>query len=159
MSKATKQNIKQLLDLTGATHEQLGRIAGVGRSTVSHWVSGKSEPRMGPIQRIADHYGLAPENIIFTDGMRFVTRGADGRLHDDSEARMSSLREYVLEMSGDSLSGVYDRLATVRGTGSEIVLSDEEAELVSILRSMNASGRGMVLATARAYACSGMYAL
>jgi len=158
MSKATRTNIKKLLDLTGVTHKQLGKIAGVGRSTVSHWVSGKSEPRMGALQKIADYYGLSVENLTNPDGMRFVTRGPDGRLRDDKKARMASLRRYLTHLDDDEYVGeIYSKMVTVYRTDSVMTLSDDERELVTVFRSMNSEGRKMLLMMERALADSHNY--
>lgn len=155
MSEATRYNIKRLLDLTGATHAQIGKIGGVTRSTVSHWVSGKSEPRMGPIQRIADYYGLVPENLTNEDGMRFVRRGPDGRLYDDTAARVASLRQYVMEMDPDGVAEVYPRLSTVGKSGSASSLTDHERELLSAYRSIGLEAKVTLLNVARALRDSG----
>ncbi len=45
---------------------QLAKIAGVSKSTVGKWILGKSSPRMGAIQKIADHFGL-PKSYILTE--------------------------------------------------------------------------------------------
>lgn len=64
-----RQNIARLREIFGITQEQLAEIAGVSRGAVSQWERGSSEPRMGAIQKIADHFGLTKSNIIEDDGM------------------------------------------------------------------------------------------
>lgn len=64
-----RENIIELRRRYGITQEELAKIAGVSRGAVSQWEGGFSEPRMGAIQRIADHYGLLKSNIIEDDGM------------------------------------------------------------------------------------------
>lgn len=53
-----RENIVELRKRYDITQEELAKIAGVSRGAVSQWEGGFSEPRMGSIQRIADHYGL-----------------------------------------------------------------------------------------------------
>lgn len=64
-----RENIIELRRRYGITQEELAKIAGVSRGAVSQWEGGFSEPRMGAIQRIADHYGLLKSNIIEDGGM------------------------------------------------------------------------------------------
>lgn len=82
MGKTIGHNIERLLSLTDTTHAQLAEIAGVTRSTVSHWVGGTNEPRMNSVRAIASHFGLKESNIVDRDGMDYVERDFDGRLHD-----------------------------------------------------------------------------
>lgn len=67
-----RQNIIRLRDIFGITQEQLAEIAGVSRGAVSQWEGGFSEPRMGAIQKIADHFNLSKSNIIEDDGMSLI---------------------------------------------------------------------------------------
>lgn len=64
-----RQNIIRLRELHHITQEELAAIAGVSRGAVSQWEGGFSEPRMGAIQKIADHFGLLKSNIIEDGGM------------------------------------------------------------------------------------------
>ena len=64
-----RQNIVELRSIFGITQEQLAKIAGVSRGAVSQWEGGFSEPRMGAIQKIADHFGISKSNIIEDGGM------------------------------------------------------------------------------------------
>lgn len=81
MSAATQANVKRLLELTGLTHEELGEIAGVSRSAVSQWVRGVAEPRMGAVQRIADHFGIWKADVIEVGGMDSVSVDGMGKLY------------------------------------------------------------------------------
>lgn len=76
-----RQNIIKLRELFDITQEQLAEIAGVSRGAVSQWEGGFSEPRMGSIQKIADHFHISKSNIIEDDGMDYidpVTKRATG---------------------------------------------------------------------------------
>ena len=72
-----RENIIELRRRYGITQEELAKIAGVSRGAVSQWEGGFSEPRMGAIQKIADHYGLLKSNIIEDGGMPSIEY--DGR--------------------------------------------------------------------------------
>lgn len=67
-----RQNIIKLRELFDITQEQLADIAGVSRGAVSQWEGGFSEPRMGSIQKIADHFNISKSNIIEDDGMDYI---------------------------------------------------------------------------------------
>lgn len=57
-------NIKRLREAYDLTQDELGKIAGVSGKAVSKWESGQAEPRMGAVQRIADHFGVSKSVII-----------------------------------------------------------------------------------------------
>lgn len=66
---AIQENIQKLRQLFDITQEDLAKIAGVTRGAVSQWEGGFSEPRMGAIQKMADHFGIKKSNIIEDGGM------------------------------------------------------------------------------------------
>lgn len=159
MSKATQENIRKLLALTGVTHQQLADVAGVDRSAVSHWKSGKAEPRMGHLQRIADHYGITTANLVNPNGMKYVRKGVDGKLRENYAARIDDLRESMLSLGGTSPAA--DLLGiemSVRQASTPIAsLTEEEHDLVDMFRSLNDDGRRLVLTTISAFVNSGSY--
>lgn len=162
MSKATQENIRKLLAITGATHQQLADIAHVDRSAVSHWKSGKAEPRMGHLQRIADHYGIKVSNLADTRGMEFVRKNRDGRLYEDVNAKTAALRKEIMNirvsMPEHSAYQLVDSYTRAEADSREIYkLDDEELELIYMFRSMNEVGRSMALAAIAAFAKSGDY--
>lgn len=59
-----KENIKLLREKYKLSQKDLAIIAGVTDKAVSTWESGAKEPRMGAIQKIADHFGLLKSDII-----------------------------------------------------------------------------------------------
>lgn len=67
-----RENIVALREMYDITQEELAGVAGVSRGAVSQWEGGFSEPRMGAIQKIADHFGLMKSNIIEDGGMSLV---------------------------------------------------------------------------------------
>lgn len=64
-----KENIKKLRDMYGLTQQDLAEIAGVTNKAVSAWEKGLAEPRMGALERIANHFGLMKSNLIEEGGM------------------------------------------------------------------------------------------
>ena len=63
------ENIKRLRIMHGLSQKELARIAGVSDKAVSTWESGSKEPRMGAVQKIADHFGLKKSNLIEDNGL------------------------------------------------------------------------------------------
>ena len=64
-----KENIKLLREYYKLSQKEFAQIAGVTDKAVSTWESGAKEPRMGAIQKIADHFGLKKSNIIEDGGL------------------------------------------------------------------------------------------
>lgn len=58
------KNIKDLRISHKLSQLEFGKIAGVSDKAVSTWESGKKIPRMGAIQRLADHFGISKSDII-----------------------------------------------------------------------------------------------
>ncbi|MGR5992029.1 helix-turn-helix domain-containing protein [Bacillus paranthracis] len=52
------KNIKKLRDKHNLSQKEFGEIAGVSDKAVSTWEKGLKEPRMGAIQKIADHFEI-----------------------------------------------------------------------------------------------------
>lgn len=67
-----KENIKILRKRYDLTQEELAEIAGVTHKAVSTWELGTKEPRMGAIEKIANHFGLKKSHIIEENGMDFT---------------------------------------------------------------------------------------
>ena len=67
------ENIKILRYRYDITQKELAEIAGVSDKAVSTWELGTYEPRMGAIQKIADHFGIQKSNIIEDGGMDLLT--------------------------------------------------------------------------------------
>ena len=64
------ENIKILREKYKLSQKDLAQIAGVTDKAVSTWERGIKEPRMGAIQRIADHFGLKKSDLIEDNGMK-----------------------------------------------------------------------------------------
>ena len=57
-------NIKKLREEHGLSQAEFGAIAGVSDKAVSTWELGLKVPRMGAIQKLADHFGITKSYII-----------------------------------------------------------------------------------------------
>lgn len=60
-------NIRRIRREHDMTQEEFGEVAGVSSMAVSQWENGRAVPRMGAVQRIADHFGVSKGDIIDED--------------------------------------------------------------------------------------------
>lgn len=74
-----ENNIKRLREMHGLTQEQLGEIAGVSDKAVSTWENGSNYPRMGAIQKMADHFGITKSQLIEDEIEKTPTVATDER--------------------------------------------------------------------------------
>ncbi|MED3888262.1 XRE family transcriptional regulator [Priestia aryabhattai] len=58
------KNIKKLREIHNLSQKELAEIAGVSDKAVSTWENGLKDPRMGAIQKIADHFNIKKSDII-----------------------------------------------------------------------------------------------
>lgn len=70
------KNIKLLREKYRLSQKELAAIAGVSDKAVSTWERGLKEPRMGAIQKIADHFGIKKSNLIEDGGIQSITRAS-----------------------------------------------------------------------------------
>lgn len=89
------ENIKLLREQYGLSQKELGQIAGVSDKAVSTWEQGIKEPRMGAIQKIADHFGIQKSNIIEDNGLQSqsvpLTPRDERRIAADLEKMLADL--------------------------------------------------------------------
>jgi transcriptional regulator with XRE-family HTH domain len=64
-----KNNIKIIREIYGLSQEDLAKIAGVTDKAVSTWENGMREPRMGVLNKIANHFGIKKSNLIEDGGL------------------------------------------------------------------------------------------
>ena len=85
-------NIKNLRLKYSLSQKELAEIAGVSDKTVSAWEQNRIIPRMGPIQRMADHFGIKKSDIIepFPISLSFDTERIvkNDSMLSDNEKRM-----------------------------------------------------------------------
>ena len=58
------KNLKQIMQEKGITLSELSRITGIGKSSISQYLSGKNIPTSERIKVIADALGCAVEDLI-----------------------------------------------------------------------------------------------
>lgn len=56
--------LKNLLSVNHMTYSELAQKIGVNKSTVSMWVSKKSMPRMDLLEKIANVFGVTPDDLL-----------------------------------------------------------------------------------------------
>ena len=61
------KNIKSLREKKGLSKEELGRRVGVSGVTIGYWESGKTAPRMGKVEHIAEILGVTVDELLFVD--------------------------------------------------------------------------------------------
>ena len=59
--------VEQYMRLNKLTMKELGEKVGRGESTVSMWISNKSTPPMGIVQKLADLFGVTTDTMIYGD--------------------------------------------------------------------------------------------
>lgn len=57
-------NIRRIRSASGLSQEEFGKIAGVSSMAVSQWENGRAVPRMGAVQKIADHFHISKGEVI-----------------------------------------------------------------------------------------------
>ena len=50
---------EKLLEESGETSYQVSKATGVGQNTLSNWKTGRSQPKLDKLQKIADHFGVS----------------------------------------------------------------------------------------------------
>lgn len=89
-------NIKTLRTKYGLSQQDLADIAGVTNKAVSTWESNTKEPRMGAIEKIANHFGIKKSNLIDENGMELI---------DYVDSSNSSPDVYVRPLYGSIAAG------------------------------------------------------
>ncbi len=67
MKLAFAKNLKEIMDSSNNTQEDIAKICGVSQQTVSDWLTGKKYPRMDKVQAILDHFNI-PMTALVNDG-------------------------------------------------------------------------------------------
>ena len=63
----TSESIKRLREKYGLTQAELGEIAGLSSKAVGAWESGRAEPRIGAIEKIAAHFRIHKSEVLGWD--------------------------------------------------------------------------------------------
>lgn len=54
-------NVKKIREIYGATQEEIAKVAGVNRSTVSQWETGAIKASNSKLEKLSIFYGIGPE--------------------------------------------------------------------------------------------------
>ena len=49
---------EELLLKSGETSYQVSKATGIGQNTLANWKTGRSQPKVDKLQKIADHFGV-----------------------------------------------------------------------------------------------------
>ena len=69
-------NIRRIRQWKDLRQEEFGKIADVSSMAVSQWENDRAIPRMGAVQRIADHFGISKSEIIDDENTSTYPPGA-----------------------------------------------------------------------------------
>ena len=92
-------NLKKLLQANNMTYKELALKIGVKASSVSMWINGKSLPRMGKLDKIADLFGISAESLITSENLEprhTLAAHFDGDEYTDEELKeIRRFAEYI----------------------------------------------------------------
>ena len=102
------ENIKRLRIMHGLSQKELAQIAGVSDKAVSTWENGTKEPRMGAVQKIADHFGLKKSNLIEDNGLEIniTPVQSPAPASDDLPANVFPIQTKKVPLLGTIAAGV-----------------------------------------------------
>lgn len=136
------ENIKSLRESRGLTQAQLGDAVGVSDKAVSTWESGKREPRMGVVEKLAIFFNVPKSVLLFGDGDHFHRLpggfGTSSYLVDAlmSDPPSREVVEPLLSYYGD------EKTAALPGDG----LSPLDVKLIELLRCLTEDQKRLLLA-------------
>lgn len=90
------ENIKSLRESHGLTQAQLGDAVGVSDKAVSTWESGKREPRMGAVEKLAAFFGVDKSELLFGASYKKTAALAGDGLSND-ELKLVDIYRNVTE--------------------------------------------------------------
>lgn len=136
------ENIKSLRESRGLTQAQLGDAVGVSDKAVSTWESGKREPRMGVVEKLAIFFNVPKSVLLFGDGDHFHRLpggfGTSSYLVDAlmSDPPSREVVEPLLSYYGD------EKTAALPGDG----LSPLDVKLIELLHCLTEDQKRLLLA-------------
>ena len=102
------ENIKKIREQYDLTQAELGEIAGVSDKAVWTWENGTAEPRMGAVQKIAEHFGITKGAIVDDDSSLVLLTASEQSLLTDFRQLNGEGQEKVTEYTSDLVaSGRY----------------------------------------------------
>ena len=126
-------NIKYLRKLFELSQKDLGVIAGVTDKAVWAWEQGTREPRMGALQRLADHFGIKKSDIIDGDleevfkskGSASKTLVPSGYLELLSESELALIKKYR-QLDADGKEDINDLIDSKLARAERAAKEQEE---------------------------------
>lgn len=104
------ENIKNLRLKYNLSQKELALIAGVTDKAVSTWEKGTKEPRMGTIQKIADHFGIRKSDLIEDSNTFPLTPRDERQIAEDLERMIADLdTQNALAAMGGTVEEQEDR--------------------------------------------------
>lgn len=104
------ENIKNLRLKYNLSQKELAMIAGVTDKAVSTWEKGTKEPRMGTIQKIADHFGIRKSDLIEDSNTLPLTPRDERQIAEDLERMIADLdTQNALAAMGGTVEEQEDR--------------------------------------------------
>ncbi|MDD4096157.1 MAG: helix-turn-helix transcriptional regulator [Oscillospiraceae bacterium] len=107
LARVIGRNIERLLNNRALNQNELANILGVSESTVGKWVLGKSIPRMGTVQRIADFFSVSKSAILDNPNQSFQFSESHSQYTSSDSITLQSLKDEhrILLSSYDMLGG------------------------------------------------------
>ena len=109
-----KRNFKRLYEKSGATQEDLAKVLGVSRQTVSAWLSGIAFPRADVLGDMANYFGVSICELLATE------QGNENRLldlyhkmNDTGKALLLDRAEELVLLHGEKTQNNYDALGVI----------------------------------------------
>lgn len=56
-------NLKKIREIYGATQDEIAKVVGVNRSTISQWETGATKASSTKLEKLSIFYGIGPENF------------------------------------------------------------------------------------------------
>lgn len=137
---ALADNIKYLRALSDLSQPEFGKMFGVTDKAVSTWENGSRIPRMGVIQKIADHYKVKTSDIIDGDIAQILSDSSRKRSDAEFTKKYRALDEHgkklvdaVLSIEYERIAGAQHRLRVVAAENGQRAFFEERDELPPLL--------------------------
>ena len=93
-------NLKKLRQLNGVTQTEFAKALGVAGGTVGNWESGKREPDLDTIKRIAEYFHSTTDYLIGKETnkdeeVKVALFGGDTEVTDEMWQEVKQFAEYV----------------------------------------------------------------
>ena len=120
LKKRFSARLKELMDERDINQVELSLIMGLSRSTVNKWMTQKSIPRMGIIEKLASYFGVPQSYFLEENGktnkrayyMDPETAKTAQRIHDDPD--MGFLFDAAKDASPEDLRMTADILLKLK---------------------------------------------